>query len=34
MTTPIVEVEPLEDIPGELLDAIGAYDHDTAGGCG
>lgn len=26
--------ELLESIPDELLERVGSYDHDTAGGCG
>lgn len=26
--------EMLASIPTELLEDVGAYDHDTAGGCG
>jgi hypothetical protein len=26
--------DPLEDVPEEVRAAIGAYDTDTAGGCG
>jgi 2-hydroxychromene-2-carboxylate isomerase len=29
-----VEVDPMADIPQPALAAIGAFDHDTAGGCG
>lgn len=26
--------DPLEDVPEEVRAAVGAYDTDTAGGCG
>ncbi|MFF1903599.1 hypothetical protein [Kitasatospora sp. NPDC058218] len=31
---PDLEADPLEGVPEALLDLVGSYDHDTAGGCG
>lgn len=31
---PDVDADPMENIPTELSDLVGAYDRDTAGGCG
>jgi hypothetical protein len=35
--TPLIadlDADPMEGIPQELLDRVGSYDRDTAGGCG
>lgn len=31
---PDLDADPMEGIPEELLEAVGSYDRDTAGGCG
>ncbi|MDH6108610.1 hypothetical protein P3T36_005511 [Kitasatospora sp. MAP12-15] len=31
---PDLEADPMEGIPQALLDLVGSYDRDTAGGCG
>jgi hypothetical protein len=34
LLVPDLDADPMADIPAELLDQVGAYDRDTAGGCG
>jgi hypothetical protein len=31
---PDLDADPMAGIPPELLDLVGSYDRDTAGGCG
>jgi hypothetical protein len=29
-----LDADPMEGVPEDLLDLVGSYDRDTAGGCG
>lgn len=31
---PELDADPFDGIPPQLLDSVGSYDRDTAGGCG